>query len=224
MAIFLNIYLIPLLALGGAGAFAGVAISGSVMTKKDSQLTLHIAGMSGFVFISSAAILLNQTPSESAHARKLLGVLQHWRMQCAAILSATVGFIFIFRMKTTLKAAHFVSNHAIVGLVTLCLVCTAAIVAALLRFCPEFFGGQAAARRLLKIHRAIGYTASAFMYAAALLAAQTKAASLGVRHPMLLTIFISWTMFWVYARLRYLRYIKIKTFAKILPKSSKSVV
>eukprot|EP00842_Homolaphlyctis_polyrhiza_P000714 jgi/Hompol1/1643/HPOL_001498-RA len=209
---FINVVLFPLLVLPTIIAFCALPLKVFNNLNVDSNLFYHGVFMSLFIILSISAILLNQMPTDTQMARAILGVLQHWRMQFAAILSATIGFIMIFGFKINFNLPHFTSNHGILGITTLALVVASALIAALLRFCSEFFGGPESADKLIKFHRAMGYAACVGLIATCLTLTSSVAMQYFVDLPTRNVMFwcCIWSAFALFLRLRYWRLIGVK--------------
>lgn len=126
---------------------------------------------------SSAVLLFIQgilivQPTATAKQKKY-GTYSHAAFNDVAILAAVAGLVVIEYNKIAHHGTHFVSPHAILGLITYILVVTQALVGITSYFTPALYGGVDQAKALYKYHRVGGYVTLLFMLATVCAATQT---------------------------------------------------
>lgn len=116
-------------------------------------------------------ILLVQ-PTHTAKQKKQ-GTYGHAAFNDVAFLTALAGLIVIEYNKISHKGEHFVSPHAILGLVTYILILLQLLAGISAYFLPGLFGGEENAKAMYKYHRVGGYLTLLVMLATICLATQT---------------------------------------------------
>lgn len=94
-------------------------------------------------------------------------------MNEVALLTAIAGLVIIEYNKLAHNGTHFVSPHAILGLVTYILLVIQAVAGITAYFLPGIYGGEENAKRLYKYHRVGGYVTFLVMLATVAAATQT---------------------------------------------------
>lgn len=97
----------------------------------------------------------------------------HAALNDLAVLAAVAGLIIIEYNKISHHGTHFVSAHAILGLITYILVVLQALVGITAFFTPSLYGGVDKAKALYKYHRVSGYVILTLMLATVCAATQT---------------------------------------------------
>lgn len=90
-----------------------------------------------------------------------------------AASAAVAGLVVIEYNKISHGGTHFVSAHAILGLITYILLAVQAFVGLTQYFVPALYGGEANAKKLYKYHRMSGYLLLVLMMATVAAATQT---------------------------------------------------
>lgn len=126
---------------------------------------------------SSALLLLVQgilvlQPTHTAKQKKE-GTLIHAGLDDIGLLAGLAGLIIIEYNKIAHNGTHFVSVHAILGLVTYILVFIQTVVGITQYFTPGLYGGVDNAKKLYKYHRLSGYIILVLMLATVCAATQT---------------------------------------------------
>ncbi|KAK3111740.1 hypothetical protein LTR53_012692 [Teratosphaeriaceae sp. CCFEE 6253] len=155
-----------------AGAWILAAIVwGSVFSNDLSLFSAHPLLNSAAVLFFIQGILILQ-PTYTAKQKKQ-GTYTHAALNDVAILAAVAGLIIIEYNKIDHGGTHFVSPHAILGLITYILVLTQALVGVTQYFTPGLYGGVDNARALYKYHRVGGYITLVLMLATVCAATET---------------------------------------------------
>lgn len=126
---------------------------------------------------SAAALFLIQgilvlQPTHTAKQKKD-GTYTHAALNDVALAIAIAGLVIIEYNKISHGGTHFVSSHAILGLVTYILLAIQAFVGITQYFTPGLYGGEAKAKKLYKYHRVSGYVILVLMLATICAATQT---------------------------------------------------
>jgi hypothetical protein len=87
----------------------------------------------------------------------------HSSLNSLAFLAAVAGLVVIEYNKFAHNGTHFVSLHAILGLVTYILVLLQVLVGAVSFYLPGLLGGEEKAKGLYKYHRVGGYVTTVVM-------------------------------------------------------------
>ena len=111
-------------------------------------------------------------PTHTAKQKKE-GTYAHAALNDVALLTAIAGLVVIEYNKISHNGTHFVSPHAILGLITYILTALQAVVGITQYFIPQLYGGEANAKKLYKYHRVGGYVILLAMLATVALATQT---------------------------------------------------
>lgn len=111
-------------------------------------------------------------PTHTAKQKKE-GTYAHAGLNDVALLSAIAGLVVIEYNKISHGGTHFVSPHAILGLITYVLVLIQAIVGITQYFVPQIYGGVDNAKKLYKYHRVGGYVILLLMLVTVAAATQT---------------------------------------------------
>ncbi|TKA51657.1 hypothetical protein B0A49_12111, partial [Cryomyces minteri] len=128
---------------------------GSVFSSDLMLFSAHpLANSAAILFFTQAILILQPTHTKE---QKKQGTWVHSSLNAVGLAAGVAGLVVIEYNKIAHKGAHFVSPHAILGLITyVCLVLQAAIGFAQY-FLPQIFGGENSAKKLYKYHRASGY-------------------------------------------------------------------
>lgn len=110
---------------------------------------------SAAVLLFSQSILILQ-PTHTKE-QKRTGTLVHAGLNDLALASGIAGLVVIEYNKIAHKGTHFVSPHAILGLITYILILTQAVIGFTQYFVPALYGGEENAKKLYKYHRVGGY-------------------------------------------------------------------
>ena len=105
--------------------------------------------------------------------QKRAGTIAHATLNDVALLTALAGLVVIEYNKIAHKGTHFVSAHAILGLITYLLILIQAVVGATQYFIPQLYGGVDNAKKLYKYHRVGGYLIFLLLLATVAAATQT---------------------------------------------------
>lgn len=97
----------------------------------------------------------------------------HFTLNNLAIDSLIAGLIVIEYNKISHNGTHFVSAHAILGLITYIFLGIQALVGFTAYFVPKLYGGEDNAKSLYKWHRMSGYIILVLMLATVAAATQT---------------------------------------------------
>lgn len=110
-------------------------------------------------------------PTHTAQQKKN-GTYAHAAFNNFALLTAVAGLVVIEYNKFAHNGTHFVSPHAILGLITYILIGLQAFIGVTQFFVPALYGGVDNAKALYKYHRVGGYVTLVVMLAT--IAAATK--------------------------------------------------
>ena len=120
-------------------------------------------------FVQSILIL---QPTHTAKQKKQ-GTYTHAALNDIAVGAAIAGLVIIEYNKFDHGGEHFVSPHAILGLVTYIMVVLQFLVGASMYFLPGIYGGEDSAKALYKYHRVWGYLTLTVMLATICAATKT---------------------------------------------------
>ena len=140
------------------------------------------------LFALTESILLLQ-PTHTA-AQKRQGTLAHFSLNLFAIDLLIAGLVIIEYNKIAHGGTHFVSAHAILGLITYILLAIQALVGFTAYFVPKLFGSVDKAKSLYKWHRLSGYLVLILMLATVAAATQTDY-NKGVLHIKLWAVLVT---------------------------------
>lgn len=105
--------------------------------------------------------------------QKINGTFWHAGLNSVASLSAIAGLVIIEYNKFDHDGEHFVSPHAILGLLTYIVVVVQALIGMTAFFTPSLYGGESNAKALYKYHRVSGYLVLGLLLATVCAATQT---------------------------------------------------
>ena len=105
--------------------------------------------------------------------QKRHGTYWHAGLNNVALSAAIAGLVIIEYNKIDHGGVHFVSPHAILGLIVYILVAIQAFVGITQYFAPGLYGGEDNAKKLYKYHRVSGYVIIVLMLATVCAATQT---------------------------------------------------
>lgn len=105
--------------------------------------------------------------------QKRAGTWAHAGLNELALSAGIAGLVIIEYNKIAHNGTHFVSPHAILGLITYILLLTQALVGVTQYFVPQIYGGEENAKKLYKYHRVGGYVTFLVMLATVAAATQT---------------------------------------------------
>lgn len=88
-------------------------------------------------------------------------------------MTAIAGLVIIEYNKFAHNGTHFVSPHAILGLISYILLLLQAVIGFTQYFVPQLYGGEEKAKKLYKYHRVGGYVTFVLMLATVAAATQT---------------------------------------------------
>ncbi|USW56632.1 hypothetical protein Slin15195_G099510 [Septoria linicola] len=147
-----------------AGAWVLAAIVwGAVFSNDLILFSAHpLLNSAAFLFLTQAILILQPTHTAT---QKKQGTYSHATLNDLALLLAIAGLIVIEYNKFAHSGTHFVSPHAILGLVTYILLVLQAIVGFTQYFTPALYGGEGDAKKLYKYHRVGGYFTGVLMLA-----------------------------------------------------------
>ena len=111
-------------------------------------------------------------PTHTAKQKKQ-GTYTHAALNDVAMAAAIAGLVVIEYNKFGHGGEHFVSPHAILGLVTYIMVVLQFVVGATQYFTPGLYGGEDNAKAIYKYHRVWGYLTLLMMLATICAATQT---------------------------------------------------
>ena len=136
------------------------------------------ADMTFLQLLNSAAILLftqgvlilqpTHTPKQKKH-----GTWAHAGLNDLALSCGIAGLVVIEYNKIAHNGTHFVSPHAILGLITYILILIQGLIGFTQYFVPQIYGGEENAKKLYKYHRVSGYFIFLMLLATVAAATQT---------------------------------------------------
>ena len=105
--------------------------------------------------------------------QKTIGTRIHSISNGIGLLALIAGLVIIEYNKISHGGTHFVSPHAILGLITYIFFVIQALVGFLQYYTPQVFGGEFNAKKLYKYHRVSGYVLLVLSLATIAAATQT---------------------------------------------------
>ena len=144
---------------------------GAVFSNELMLFSAHPLLNSAAVLFFVQGILILQ-PTVTAKQKKQ-GTYTHSALNNVAVGSAIAGLVVIEYNKFDHDGEHFVSIHAILGLVVYIMIVLQYIVGATQFFAPGLYGGEANAKAIYKYHRVFGYLTLLLMLATVCAATQT---------------------------------------------------
>ncbi|QIW99794.1 hypothetical protein AMS68_005312 [Peltaster fructicola] len=161
------------LAQAGVWVLAAV-IWGAVfsnMTPNSRLFSAHpLLNSTALLFLVQGILVLQ--PTHTAQQKKQ-GTLVHAGLNDVGFLAGVAGLIIIEYNKFSHQGTHFVSTHAILGLITYIFVVIQTVVGITQYFTPGLYGGVDNAKKLYKYHRLSGYIVLLLMLATVCAATQT---------------------------------------------------
>ncbi|KAL1310775.1 hypothetical protein AAFC00_001022 [Neodothiora populina] len=155
-----------------AGAWILAAIVwGSVFSNDLMLFSAHPLLNSAAILLFTQGILIVQPTHTKEQKRK--GTWAHAGINDVALLTAIAGLVIIEFNKFAHNGTHFVSPHAILGLISYILLLLQAVVGFTQYFVPQIYGGEENAKKLYKYHRVGGYVTFLVMLATVAAATQT---------------------------------------------------
>ncbi|EGP86786.1 unnamed protein product [Zymoseptoria tritici ST99CH_1A5] len=145
-----------------AGVWVIAAIIwGAVFSIDLSLFSAHpLLNSAAFLFLIQAILILQPTHTRK---QKKQGTYVHSALNGTAFLAAVAGLVVIEYNKFSHNGTHFVSTHAILGLVTYILILIQVLAGALSFYAPGLLGGEEKAKGLYKYHRVGGYVTTVLM-------------------------------------------------------------
>ncbi|GAM82226.1 hypothetical protein ANO11243_002050 [Dothideomycetidae sp. 11243] len=144
---------------------------GAVFSNDLSLFSAHPLLNSAAVFFYVQGVLILQ-PTHTK-TQKINGTYWHAGLNEIATAAAIAGLVVIEYNKFNHNGTHFVSPHAILGLITYILVVIQVTVGITQFFTPSLYGGEDNAKKMYKYHRASGYLVLTLMLATVCAATQT---------------------------------------------------
>ncbi|KAF1356285.1 eukaryotic cytochrome b561-domain-containing protein [Delphinella strobiligena] len=139
-----------------AGAWILAAIVwGSVFSHELILFSVHPLLNSAAILLFTQGVLVVQPTHTKEQKRK--GTWTHAGLNNVALLTAIAGLVVIEYNKIAHNGTHFVSPHAILGLISYILLLIQTIVGFTQYFVPQLYGGEEKAKKLYKYHRVFGY-------------------------------------------------------------------
>jgi hypothetical protein len=108
----------------------------------------------GIVVLTQSILLLQ--PTHTAQ-QKRQGTVLHSILNALAATLLYAGLAVILYTKMSHPGTHFKSPHAILGLITYCLLFVQATVGFTQYYTPQLYGGVENAKKIYKYHRLFGY-------------------------------------------------------------------
>ncbi|CAL3963250.1 unnamed protein product [Diplocarpon coronariae] len=124
----------------------------------------------GLLVLTQSILLLQPTHTP---AQKRQGTVSHFILNNVALDALVAGLIVIEYNKMSHGGIHFVSAHAILGLVTYILLGIQALVGFTAYYVPQLYGSVENAKSLYKWHRLSGYLVLTLLLATVAAATQT---------------------------------------------------
>ncbi|GAB7352229.1 hypothetical protein MBLNU459_g2703t1 [Dothideomycetes sp. NU459] len=144
---------------------------GSVFSHPLMLFSAHPLLNSAAVLLFSQGILVLQ-PTHTKE-QKRAGTLVHAGLNDVALAAGIAGLVVIEYNKIAHNGTHFVSPHAILGLITYILLLLQALIGFTQYFVPALYGGEDNAKKLYKYHRVGGYLILVLLLATVAAATQT---------------------------------------------------
>ncbi|EPE29302.1 hypothetical protein GLAREA_00462 [Glarea lozoyensis ATCC 20868] len=124
----------------------------------------------GLLALTQGILILQPTHTPQ---QKRQGTIAHFTINNIAIDALIAGLVVIEYNKIAHNGTHFVSAHAILGLITYILLAIQALVGFTAYFFPQLYGSVDNAKSLYKYHRISGYVILTTMLATVCAATQT---------------------------------------------------
>ncbi|KAI9046595.1 hypothetical protein LZ554_009339 [Drepanopeziza brunnea f. sp. 'monogermtubi'] len=124
----------------------------------------------GLLVLTQSILLLQPTHSPE---QKRKGTVSHFILNNLALDALIAGLLVIEYNKFSHNGSHFVSTHAILGLITYILLGIQALVGFTAYYVPQLYGSVDNAKSLYKWHRMSGYLVLTLMLATVAAATQT---------------------------------------------------
>ncbi|KAI9808973.1 MAG: hypothetical protein M1827_007095 [Pycnora praestabilis] len=124
----------------------------------------------GILLTTQAILILQPTHTQK---QKKQGANVHAILNGTGVALLIAGLIVIEYNKISHGGTHFVSPHAILGLITFVLFSTQAIIGITQYYTPSIYGGEDNAKKLYKYHRVSGYLTLIMSFATVAAATQT---------------------------------------------------
>lgn len=159
-------------AQGGVWLLTAI-VWGSVFSHPDKLMLFSahpLLNSAAVLFFIQAILVLQPTHTKE---QKKYGTYWHAGLNNVALSSAIAGLVIIEYNKIDHGGVHFVSPHAILGLIVYILVALQAFIGFTQYFVPGLYGGEDNAKALYKYHRASGYVIIVLMLATVCAATQT---------------------------------------------------
>jgi hypothetical protein len=136
----------------------------------NASIILLTVEKAGVLLVVEAILILQPTHTKE---QKTVGTRIHSIDNGWALLALIAGLVIIEYNKISHGGTHFVSPHAILGLITYIFFIIQALVGFLQYFAPQVFGGEFKAKKLYKYHRISGYVLLVLSLATIAAATQT---------------------------------------------------
>ena len=150
----------------------------SVLTTRNTVFLHPLILFSAHPLLNSTAVLLLVQaililqPTHTAPQKKR-GTLAHFAFNSISINLLLAGLVIIEYNKFAHKGTHFVSPHAILGLITYILIFSQSVIGSTAYFVPKIYGSEDKAKSLYKWHRLSGYLILVMLLATVAAATQT---------------------------------------------------
>ncbi|MCJ1246725.1 hypothetical protein MMC30_003934 [Trapelia coarctata] len=165
-------FIIGTAVIAQAGIWIATTIWAGIFSSKLIPLfSPHPLLNSAGVLLTTQAILVLQ-PTHTPQQKKQ-GTTIHALLNGTALLSLLAGLIIIEYNKFDHEGDHFVSPHAILGLITYILLIIQALVGITQYYIPALYGGVENAKAVWKYHRMSGYLLLVMFFATIAAATQT---------------------------------------------------
>lgn len=147
------------------------SIWASVFLSKLILFSAHpLLNSAGLLAVTQAILVLQ--PTHTAE-QKRTGTTSHFLLNNFGLDALVAGLVIIEYNKFAHNGTHFVSPHAILGLITYILLGIQALVGFTQYYVPRLYGGVDNAKAIYKYHRASGYVILVLMLATVAAATQT---------------------------------------------------
>ncbi|MCJ1236371.1 hypothetical protein MMC14_004352 [Varicellaria rhodocarpa] len=127
----------------------------SVFSNDIMLFSAHPLLNSAAILLTTQAILVLQPTHSSKQKRN--GTNIHAVLNGTSVLTLIAGLIIIEYNKIAHNGTHFVSPHAILGLITYCFFIVQALIGITQYYTPKLYGSVDNAKAIWKYHRAGGY-------------------------------------------------------------------
>ncbi|KAG9694041.1 hypothetical protein KCU95_g3174, partial [Aureobasidium melanogenum] len=159
-------------AIAQVGSWILVAIVwGAVFSNPVILFSAHPLLNSAAILLFTQGVLILQ-PTHTQKQKKH-GTWAHAGLNDLALACGIAGLVVIEYNKISHNGTHFVSPHAIMGLITYILILIQALVGFTQYFVPQIYGGEENAKKLYKYHRVSGYIIFLMLLATVAAATQT---------------------------------------------------